>query len=239
MQKIFIGTTLLMTVMLCTACDDGRIYPEEAQLTSREGWTAKVVGTISRQDTWAAGYEVVVAAFNTESNYALITKNIPNEVQNVTMTMNAIPNEATTVEICVIDRLRQRVATLKQMEIDHSADPRDTITLDAGAMDAGMLATIQDNVLTPRCATCHGLSSTAASGINLTKGNTHAAIVGTPSKRMPDKHIVEPEQSEESVLRMMLNTDISASWGYDHGNADISDLWKEIITKWIDNGAKE
>ena len=239
MQKIFIGTTLLTAAMLCTACDDGRIYPEDVRLAEREGWTVKVVGTISGQDTWAAGYEVVVAAFNDESDYALITKNIPSGVQDVAISMNAIPSEATSVELCVIDRLRQRVAILKRMEIDRSADPRDTITIDAGTMDAGMLATIQDNVLTPRCATCHGLSSTAASGINLTKGKTYAAIVGVPSKRMPDRHIVEPGESAESVLQMILNTDVSASWGYDHGNADISDQWKEIITKWIDNGAKE
>lgn len=228
-----------MTAMLCTACDDGRIYPEDAQLTEREGRTAKVVGTISGQDTWAAGYEVVLAAFNAESDYALITKNIPSGVQDVEMTMNAIPNEAICVELCVIDRLRQRVATLKRTDIDHNANPRDTITIDAGALDAGMLATVQDNVITPRCATCHGLSSTAASGINLTKGNTYAAIVGVPSRRMPGKCIVEPGQSAESMLQMMLNTDISSTWGYDHGNADLSDQWKEIITKWIDNGAKE
>ena len=239
MQKIFIGTTLFMAAMLCTSCDDGRIYPEDMQFAEREGWTVKVIGAISGQDTWAAGYEVVVAAFNDESDYALITKNIPSGVQDVELSMNAIPSEATSVELCVIDRLRQKVATLKRTDIDHSANPRDTIIIDAGMLDAGMLAMVQDNVLTPRCATCHGLSSTAASGINLTKGNTYAAIVGVPSRRLPDSHIVEPGESAESVLQIMLNTDISASWGYDHGNADISDQWKEIIKKWIDNGAKE
>ena len=235
MQKNFIGAALLMTAALCTSCDDGRIYPEDILPTGREGRVAKVVGTISGQDTWAAGYEVVVAAFNAESDYALITKNIPNETQEVNMTMTAIPNEATTIELCVIDRLRQRVATLKSVDIANSSDARDTILIDTGTMDAGMLATLQDNVFTPRCATCHGLSSSAAGGINLTKGNTYASIVGVPSRRMPDKNIVEPGQSSESVLQMMLNTDISASWGYDHGNADISNTWKEILTKWIDN----
>ena len=240
MQNTFIGTTMLLaTAMLCTSCDDGRIYPEEGQPTARDGRVARVIGTINGQDTWATGSEVVVAVFNGESDYALMTKNIPNEPQATSITMNAIPSEATTIELCVTDRLRQRVATLKRMEIPGNADARDTITIDAGVMDAGMLAVIQDNVFTPRCATCHGLSTAAAGGINLTRGNTYAAIVGIPSHRVPDKSIVEPGQSAESVLHMMLNTDISTSWGYDHGNADISEQWKEIISKWIDNGAKE
>ena len=239
MYKFIIATALLCMLTLVTSCDDGRIYPEEVWPAEREGWTARVTGTICGQGTWAAGYEVVVAAFGAESDYALITKNIPSGTQEVDLLMNAIPSEATTIELCVIDRLRQRVATLKSVEINSSTDPREAIMIEAGTMDAGMLSTIQDQVLTPRCATCHGLSATAAGGVNLTRGNTYAAIVGIPSRRVPDKSIVEPGKSAESVLHLMLNTSLSSSWGYDHGNADISDQWKEIITKWIDNGANE
>ena len=238
-HKFIISTALLCLPALGTSCDDGRIYPEEVQPAEREGWTARVTGTICGQDTWAAGYEVVAAAFNAESDYALITKSIPSGTHEVDLLMNAVPSEATTVELCVIDRLRQRVATLKRVEISGNIAPHETIVIDVGTMDAGMLSTLQDHVLTPRCAACHGLSATAASGINLTKGHSYAAIVGAPSHRVPDKRIVEPGKSAESVLHLMLNTSLSSSWGYDHGNADISDQWKEIITKWIDNGAKE
>lgn len=240
MQRIFIGAAAFLSItMLCAACDDGRIYPEEPQTAEREGRVAKVVGTISGQDTWADGYEVVVAAFDGESDYALITKHIPSDTQEVSMTMNAIPNEATTVELCVIDRLRQRVATLKRVDIADNGHPRDTIVIEAEAMDAGMFAVIQNDVFTPRCATCHGLSSVAASGINLTRGNAYDAIVRAPSRRVPGRNIVEPGQSEASVLQMMLATDVSTSWGYDHRQADVSERYQEIITKWIDNGAKK
>lgn len=238
MKKFFITFAAFIPVMLVTGCDDGRIYPDDNPVTEREGRVTKLTGTIIGQDTWAEGYDVVVAAFDNESDYALTAKNVPAEQRQVSMTMNAIPTEAKTVELCIINRLRQRVATIKKADISTSDDPNDTIFIDAGTIDVGMLTAIQDNVLTPRCATCHGGSSTAAAGIHLTAGNTYDNIVGKPSHRVEGNNIVEPGNSAESVLYMMLNTGISSSWGYDHGNADLSDEWKNIITKWIDNGAK-
>ena len=62
----------------------------------------KLTGKISGLNSWADGYSVVVAAFDATSPYALITKNITAE-GNTELTMNAIPQEATTVELCVID----------------------------------------------------------------------------------------------------------------------------------------
>lgn len=238
MRKIFINFAALILMTQLTGCDDGRIYPEKTTVTERDGRVTKITGTISGQSTWTDGYEVVLAAFNDGSNYALTAKNIPAD-NHVSMTMNAIPHEAKTVELCVINRLRQRVATIKKVEINSADDVRDTIIINAGTVDTGMLTVIQDNVLTPRCATCHGGSSTAAAGIHLTTGNTYGAIVGKPSHRVKEKNIVEPGMSTESVLYMMLNTTLSSSWGYDHSNADLSDEWKKIITKWIDNGAEK
>lgn len=238
MKKFFINFAAFISTALVTGCDDGRIYPDDNPVTEHEGRVAKLTGTITGQDTWADGYEVVVAAFDGSSDYALTAKNIPAGEHSVSTTMTAIPDGAKTVELCVINRLRRRVATIKRADINAATGPNDTIFIDAGTVDAGMLTAIQDNVLTPRCATCHGGSSTAAAGIHLTAGSTYGNIVGKASRRVEGKSIVEPANSAESVLNMMLNTGISASWGYDHGNADLSDEWKKIITLWIDNGAR-
>ena len=131
----------------------------------------------------------MVAAFDATSPYALITKNLTAE-GNTELTMNAIPQEATTVELCVIDRLRQRVVTIEATEAN--ATPGDTIKMDVGTIDVGMLAQLQHNVFTPRCAGCHGLSSYAAAGVNLTERKTYGNIVGRSSRRSEGKSIVEP-----------------------------------------------
>lgn len=231
-------TVALISLTLFTGCDDGRIYPKEVTATAQDGRTVKITGNITGQNTWADGYEVVLAAFDDKSNYALAAKNIPAD-SNVSMTMNAIPVEAKTIELCVINRLRQRVVTILKTDIIPTTSPHDTIRIDVGTIHTSMLATIQKNVFTPRCATCHGGSQQAAAGIHLTDGNTYKSIVGKPSRRVRDKHIVEAGHSTESVLDLMLHTDISRTWGYDHSNADLNDEWKNIITRWIDNGALE
>lgn len=220
------------------ACDDGRIYPETATTPGREGYVMKLTGKITGHHTWPDGYSVVTAAFDDESDYALITKNIPTGDGEVSMVMNAIPVGATTVELCVIDRLRQRVATICSIETATVGDTRDTLYLNAGVVDSGMLGTLQSNVFTPRCAGCHGTSN-AAGGIHLTDGMTYTSIVSQPSHRISGKNIVEPGNSPESVLEMMLTTNLTDNWGYDHQRSDVADGWKSIITKWIDNGAPE
>ena len=191
-----------------------------------------LTGNISGLNSWADGYSVVVAAFDATSPYALITKNLTAE-GNTELTMNAIPQEATTVELCVIDRLRQRVVTIEATEAN--ATPGDTIKMDVGTIDVGMLAQLQRNVFTPRCAGCLGLSSYAAAGVNLTEGKNYDNIVRKPSMRIEGKNIVEPGNYAESSLAQMLDTDITSTWGYDHQHADISDSWREILKKWIEN----
>lgn len=63
------------------------------------------------------------------------------------------------------------------------------------------------------------------------KGN----IVGKPSLHVSGKNIVEPGNYEESTLALMLDTNLTATWGYDHQHADISDTWREILKKWIES----
>lgn len=63
------------------------------------------------------------------------------------------------------------------------------------------------------------------------KGN----IVGKPSLHVSGKNMVEPGNYEESTLALMLDTNLTATWGYDHQHADISDTWREILKKWIES----
>lgn len=223
-----------MAMAVTSACDDGRIYPDSNTPTQREGLTMKLTGHLTGTNSWADGYTVAVAAFDEESPYALITKNITGE-GDVQIVMNAIPAEATQVELCIIDRLRTRIATIAQQNTASLGDTRDTLTMDVGTIDLGMMALLQQNVFTPRCAGCHGLSSHTAAGIDLTEGNTYNNIVGKPSKHIEGKNIVKPNNYDESVLGLMLDTNLTSTWGYDHQRADISDTWRKILKDWIEN----
>lgn len=216
------------------ACDEGTIYPDTNAPTQRDGLVVKLTGHLTGTNSWADGYTVAVAAFDDESPYALITKNITGE-GDVEMVTNAIPTEATQVELCILDRLRQRIATIAQQSTSGIGDTRDTLRMDVGTTDLGMTALLQQNVFTPRCAGCYGLSSHTAAGIDLTEGNIYGNIVGKPSKHMVGKNIVEPNDYAESVLGMMLDTDLTSSWGYDHQRADISDTCRKILKDWIEN----
>ena len=40
---------------------------------------------------------------------------------------------------------------------------------------------------------------------------------------------------DESVLGLMLDTNLTSTWGYDHQRADISDTWRKILKDWIEN----
>lgn len=63
---------------------------------------------MSGVDTWPDGYTVVLAGFNNEKEYSLIAKSIPNN-GDVDLLMAGIGEEVTSIELCVTNRIRERV----------------------------------------------------------------------------------------------------------------------------------
>lgn len=237
MRKKMCILAAFSTLLLFTqaACDSGPV-DESVAYVPQEGRTVKVTGTFEGMDSWPSGYTVAVAGFTGTSDYAVVAKNITVGSGEVQTVMGGISEEVTGIEVCVIDRLRVRVATFAVMDdINGVAD--DTIRMDVGTLDVGMFHAVQQTVFNEDCIACHGMSNSAARDLYLTEGRSYGCLVNHASSACPDKLLVEPGNSEESFLHLVLHED-----GYlSHGHMDILSAKAEklnLIDDWIDNGAK-
>lgn len=223
-----------LLIFALLSCDDGRIYDTEVILPE-EGRVVKFTGEVIGNNNWTDKYSVVLAGFDDEGEYAIITKTVP-LTGKTEVVLSGISDEVTRMELCVINRLRKRIVTLQAFECPATTD---TIRLEATPIDAGMYATIQDRLFNTTCAACHGYGERAAAGLFLTEGRSHAALVGQPSVKMPGMHLVAEGNAEESVLYQTLASEVSTGWGYDHTKEVLSPAWLELLKDWIDAGAKE
>ena len=177
MKRIIFASLIALVAIGLSSCDDGRIY-KEVVFTS-EGRVAKVEGNVTGLGSWAAGYTVAIAGFTEGDDYATVSRAImPDESGKVSMALENIPDEVTSVQLCVLDRLRRHVLTLQEAEVE---GVRDTIRINiAGTMNVGMYNAIQQSYFNTTCINCHGASNFTAAGLNLTEGKSYAALVGVP-----------------------------------------------------------
>lgn len=225
-------------ILYCmAACDDGRIY-EKTVVIPQEGLTLKMTGNISGMADWPEKYSVVVAGFSDNSDYAVISKVVPAPATDggeVLVTMSGIGDEVTSLELCVVNRLRKRIVTYKI--IDEMTAVSDTVYMDAGTVDVGMYSAIQNQVFNENCVGCHGRSTSAAAGLFLTEGGSYAALVNEPSAIDEDRLLVSPGNAQESFLHFVLNRNGDTN----HDHADILSAKTSLLTlidDWINNGAK-
>ena len=241
MKKYFYILISACLFLSLSACDDGRLYEEEIPM-STEGRTVNLKARLTGIKTWPqSSFYVAIAGFNNESDYALISKTVPApsvEGGEVTITLSGIKEEVTSVELCVISRLRQRVLSYYTISSAELATGNE-INVDAGTLNVGMFPTIQERVFNTTCVNCHGAATSAAAGLYLTEGRSHAAMVGVPSKKIEGLNIVEPGKANESVLYQALATDISIekSWRYNHTAEVVNDDMLALIRTWINQGA--
>lgn len=233
-MKKTLAFLIIFFIFAFVSCDDGRIY-EESVVIPEEGRVVRLTGLLTGADNWSSGYHVVVAGFDEEKDYAVITKAVPaTECREVVL--SGISDEVTRIELCVVNRLRKRLLTYAAFDCPVTAD---TIHLDAGTKNLGMYATVQSQLFNTTCANCHGASTHAAAGLYLTEGKSYAALVNRPSKKVEGKLLVSPGDADGSVLYQSLGTDISAAWNYDHTKEILSDEWLDVLEDWIDDGAKQ
>ncbi len=244
MKNLYISTKCrifapaLVATLLLTACDDGRIY-NEVEVDSN-GRSARLTATVTGLDSWTDSYTVALAGFADGDDYASIAKAVQTDGNGlVAMTMNNIPDEVTTVRLCVLDRLRRHVVTFCEVSAE---GVRDTVRMEPGTVDAGMFNAIQQGFLNTTCASCHGASNYAAAGLDLTEGKAYADLVGMDSKRVEDHQLVEPGNATGSVLHMVLNeehVDGIAMNHFDLVSEKTAQFILPLIDSWIDAGAKE
>ena len=220
---------LIIGLLALSACDDGDII--EDLKVENTGRTVTVVTSVSGIENWSSGYNVVVAGFG-DNKYADISKNIP--VGADTIVLRGIGSSVKTIEICVINRLRERVATFYKSDI--SADNSDEIVLEAGAIRADMFNAIQNAIFTPTCAACHGGGKSAAAGLYLTEGNSYDALVNVASAKATDGslRVVPGDAGNSFMYKVVTGTDGVLS--FDHSNMITEEKYVKLIENWITKG---
>lgn len=235
MKRIAYTTMGLLALLAVTAsCDDGRLYADRL-IIPEEGRVVKLTATLEGLDTWSDGYSIVLAGFEDGSDYTVIAKSVQAaDDGTVDITMSGVAEEVTTLEVCAINRIRKRVATYYELDCSTLGD--DTIRIDAGRLDVGMFATIQQDIFDRTCTGCHG----EGRWLDLSAGTSYQTLVGQPSTVFEGRTRVLPGSAAESVLYTILTTSESAGLGTDHQTQfTLSEEQFALIGDWIDDGAKE
>ncbi len=235
MKRIAYTTMSLLALLAVTAsCDDGRLYADRL-IIPEEGRVVKLTATLEGLDTWSDGYSIVLAGFEDGSDYTVIAKSVQAaDDGTVDITMSGVAEEVTTLEVCAINRIRKRVATYYELDCSTLGD--DTIRIDAGRLDVGMFATIQQDIFDRTCTGCHG----EGRWLDLSAGTSYQTLVGQPSTVFEGRTRVLPGSAAESVLYTILTTSESADLGTDHQTQfTLSEEQFALIGDWIDDGAKE
>ena len=221
---------LIISLLALCACDDGDVM--ENIKAESSGRTVKIAATVSGIENWPSGYNVVVAGFG-DSKYADISKNIFSTTAD-TLVLNGIGSNVKTVEICAINRLRERIATFYESDISNNTDTE--IFLDAGAVQADMFTAVQKTVFNPTCAQCHGGGTSAAAGMYLTEGKSFESLVNVASSKATDGSVrVVPHDAANSFLfKVVSGTDGTLS--FDHSNMILDYKNLQLIEDWINKG---
>lgn len=230
----------LTLASFCTsACDEGPIYGTAFDEPT-ESRAAKFTGTLLGADRWTEGYDLVLAAFSADGEYALVQKPAkPAADGSVSLALSGIPAEAATVELCVTDRLRRRIVSFESLELSSSATDTLRLTL-REPLDVGMFASIQRYVFDGpayNCSLCHSAEG-ARAGLDLSAGHSYAGLVGVASSRVEGAQRVVPGSSSASVLHSALAEGNPVGLRYDHSPLLPAPL-RRLIDDWIDGGAKE
>lgn len=235
---------LALAAFVTSACDSGDIRETEIEF-DHSGLTAKLTGNITGLTQWPEEYDVVLAAFDGESNYSIVQKHI--EAGTGQVVLSNIAAEATSLEFCVVDRLRERVATFRKVDItdDMRRNEGDTLRLNVGDFDAGMFNTIKQVVFVEQgeCTRCHREPARAAGKLSLLPEMAYAQLVGQPSVVDPSQQRVKPRRADESWLVRVLTPGNERLTHYaDHPNIlnnEQDQKYLKLLRDWIDAGAHE
>ena len=233
---------LVIIPLLITACDDGDIV--EKIVYQQDGIKVAVSAQMTGLNSWPEGYTVTLSGFEQQRNdkeiaeYSEISKQILSSDGDINISLGGIPQSVNYLEITVINRIRQRTLTLWQHELTpDEKGSRDTIKINAGAINAGMFNYIQKEYFNNSCANCHGLGEHAAAGLYLSEGKSFAAMVGAKSAKRPEINVVTPSDTANSTLHLILRGNFPEV-KHNHKDKLATEQDKDIIDMWILSGAK-
>jgi hypothetical protein len=226
-------TGLILPLLLTVGCDDGPIRDDGGSLGPASGTTVNLTCTIEGCGEYAADnrYSVAIAAFREGDNFAVVSKPL-SEGENVISLAN-IPADAAMAEVCIINRLRERVFTFASLPLNGE----EVVDFDPGTLSTGMFRAIDSKIFATSCTQCHGATGHSAAGLNLTSAEAYGMLVGVPSTVIEGEERVKPGDASASTLWQAVATDISDGWAFAHRNL-LTDTHIDFIEHWINSGAQ-
>lgn len=230
--------------MAFASCDDGHV-DDPVYVDPTKTYSVVVTGTYHGKDQWTGGdYNLCLAGFKDDSEYSVIQKDYDTKADTQTpetMRMTRIPTTCTSIQVAVVNVLRQHQATIYKYEIDASQDPDDTIRIDLGNIDVSMFGAVNSAVFQGlSCSKCHQGSEPTA-GLNLETDKAYANLVGVESSKGAGATRVIAGDAESSFLYKVL-AEGDANVHYSHLGFFVEDdnvPLLPLIKAWIDEGAKE
>ncbi|MDO4163056.1 MAG: hypothetical protein Q4D56_01535 [Bacteroides sp.] len=243
MRKIVLFLALCFFILGFSSCDEGRIEVKRSTI-SNEGRIARLIANVSGVDNWpsGSGYSVVIAGYGDDSQYAIVTRSLPmglEEGADIDITMSGVTDDVTSLRLCIINRLRECVATFYELGSDELSSASDTIRMEAGTVNLGMYSTIQNQIFDTKCISCHGSTGSAARGLFLTDGESYNALVNQYSRVETDMLLVSPGNVSESFLYNVLNEEGATSMSHIDLFSEDEQLQITLIDDWIEYGADE
>lgn len=216
---------------LFAACDDGKIYDEISGPDSGSGITVVMKGAVTGCSDYADNtkYSPVLAAFTADNDFAVVSKPIADGDADVTI--SNVPSDAATIEVCLINRLRERIFTYSKIDV---TDPGADIIFDAGSVDVSRFASVEQGIFAKTCTQCHGATGHAAASLNLMPGNAAKMLLGVPSTVVDGEVRVVPGNASASLLWETVATQVSVDWAFNHSNL-LTEKESGFIEDWINS----
>lgn len=233
-----------LAALALASCDDGHV-DDPVYVDTTKTYSVVVSGTFHGKDQWqGTDYTLCLAGFNDESEYSVIQKDFNTKAdtqEEETVRMTRISTSCTSIQIAVVNVLRQHQATIYKYEIESGQDPDDTIRIDLGNIDVSPFGAVNSAVFQGlSCSKCHQGSEPTA-GLSLTTDEAYKNLVGVESSKSAGSIRVVPGDAESSFLYKVIKEG-DANVHYSHlgffvedANATLPDL----IKMWIDEGAKQ
>lgn len=216
-------------------CDDGKIYPEDVKVDG-DGLSITVKGEFQGCDQYSgSNYSIVVAAFKDGDNYATVSKPLNDGTDDIVL--KNVDANVSTVEVCVITRLRERVVTLASQSVDASGGDTDVV-FNAGEVNVSPFNAINMNIFATTCTQCHGATGVSAASLNLMPEEAYRNLVDVPSTVIEGEMRVKPGDASASTLWQAVATDISEAWPFDHSNL-LTPERSGFVEYWINFGAND
>lgn len=239
---------ILLTVIssMLFACDSGDI-PDKEVTVQESGKVVTVTATINGISDWGGKYNVAVAAFTGDNQYALTQRVIPENTADgttVSIVMNNLSADVSTVELALTNKLRKRILTLASMNIDDFKADGDTIRMDLGTIRIDETGCIQRGIFNVACIQCHGANGRTAGNLNLTDGNSPACLVDVDAQSSVEgqgyKRVVAGNP-EASLLYRILTPGGETILHYNHTEVLSSQFKnnlnevKSLLYEWIND----